>query len=135
MFYNLDFIILGSVFVLYTIAWANRKREIHIEFSKEAINACITATSILLPATIAIVAFKLGKNQSGDIEILINNLIIASFCFLLSLNVGIFNLSRFPTIALKKDKEFKDYWTPILGILQLLSFFLGTIRLLRGIKI
>lgn len=101
--------------------------------ARDSISAGITATSILLPATIAIMVLLLGKKYNNEnMRDSIHELYLATLFFIISLGTAIFNFTHWP-IKLTEDVHIAYDW--VIGTLTITQFFslaLGTFKLFRG---
>jgi len=128
--------------ILYIIVWwpafgkvdiTKELWQMVIPVAKDTISAGITATSILLPSTLAVMALIETRNINA---ILLKNticeLFLAILCFIFSLWIAIFNFSHFP-IQLKENIHIS--FNAIIGILVITQFILlsiGIWKLLRA---
>lgn len=138
----IDIVIFVFIEFIYLLTWWSEFDEkkisaelwkMVIPLAKDSISAGITATSILLPSTIAIMAYLLGKNNiTIHFKDSIYELYLATLFFIISLCVAIFNFTHFP-IQLTENVHISFNWIiGILAITQFLSLALGIIKLFRG---
>jgi len=87
-------------------------------------NAGVNAVNILLPVNIAVVGLLADKKP-------VAGLLEPTFFFMISLAVGLWNLSRLPTMVHKEELNLAyESWTAFFEMLQLSTLIVGTIRLL-----
>jgi hypothetical protein len=135
---------LGLVAILYFAKWLRTnprpldevaERQLAYSSIKDSIAIAITASSILLPAIVAITAFILKgeiKFRPGADELISRHFFIAIIGYILCLFLGAFNLMRLPTqVGLKVNLAY-ERWTAIFGFLQGLSFIDAVFRTFCG---
>lgn len=139
-----DIIVLGAVIALYSYVWLKTpsrplynasERQLVYTSIKDAISVCITASSILFPASLAIAVYILKGEltiEESKKRVVIFHLIIAILFYIISLIIGTFNLFRLPTYIDLKINLAYERWTAVYGFSQAFAFLLAVSRTLRG---
>ena len=101
--------------------------------AKDTISSGITASSILLPSTIAIMAIMKKNNTiTAHLKDSFYSLYLATWFFIISLSAAIFNFTHLP-IRLRAEMHISFDWViGFLVITQFLFLFIGIVKLCRG---
>ena len=140
-----DIIFAAAIVFFYAVIWFNVSpktvcdssiKQLIFNSIKESLSAIMTATSILLPAVIAITFYVLKGGltlQADDKSLISQHFQIAILCYVISLVLCTLNLLHLPTQVHSNTNLAYEKWTAIFAVSQAFSFFLAVLRSLRGI--
>jgi hypothetical protein len=142
-----DFLIIPLLFVAWNFQWLSfpdrivtlSEQNLISGLLKDFVQMILTAASLIIPLSVGIIAFIFtNKQKYSEIVTIIQHLYHATIILLVSVGVGIYNMSHIPFLVLRKscNEQYYDIFTNeaviILSLLQLCSFLLGLIKIMRG---
>lgn len=132
-----DVAILVLILGYYAWLWHGVKPPYDLDMFVQSTRAGLTATSILLPATILVGTDLI---EQGDLQQI--HVFIAALWFFIAILAAVMNLFRLPTLipgqaeADQRDRlNLTDRTTVFIGLIQLTTIVLGGVRIIIGVTI
>ena len=144
---NLDYILISMAFIAWAIQWlCFPMRYVSLEeqnmvagLLKDFIQIVLAAASLIIPLATGITSYIVSKkSEYTNATELVSQFYQAIIILLISVVVGVYNMSYVPHLVIRKRcvNQYEDIFSNesvmILTLLQLCTFILGLVKIIRG---